>query len=87
MKRKPTSSSFGALKILAGKVFPLRVDSRVFVFQAQKICLDMAAALAKEHLNPEWIQTCEKLDLDPIPEGLQVLNHVLLHLDLEMRRN
>jgi hypothetical protein len=76
-----------ALETLGGRVFLFRRGTRISILQAQTICSCAAEVLRREAVSPEWIKTCQTYDLDPIPKGLRILDHVLLHLDLELRRN
>lgn len=57
------------------------------MLRAQSICVYMADLLRKEAVSQKWIQACKMYNLDPIPKGPRGSDHVLLHLDLELRRN
>jgi hypothetical protein len=81
------TSILSALETLAGRVVPFLSGNRISLLQAQGICSCAAEVLRRKAVSPEWIQICQTYELDPIAKGLRILDHVLLHLDLELRRN
>ncbi len=87
MTKAVRPSQYSAIEHLEGRSFTIPTGNRVATLQAIAICASLMGVLTKQAATEEWQETCRIHNLPPMPEGLKILDRVVMHLELELRKN
>ena len=80
-------SDVSAIPALEGKTLILSYRDHLPMIQAALIVYTLMGKMNAELCTPEYHLACEMYGLPAVPEGFILLDRVLHHLELELRRN
>jgi hypothetical protein len=80
-------SDISASRELEGKAILLSYRDQLPSIQAALIVYALMDLMCKEISTPAYHLACKQYNLPAVPEGYVLLDRVLHHLELELRRN
>lgn len=80
-------SDVSAISALEGRMLVLSYRDHLPTIQAALIIYTLMSKMNAELCTPEYHLACEMYNLPAVPEGFILLDRILHHLELELRRN
>ena len=80
-------SDLSAARELEGRAILLSYRDQLPSIQAALIVYALMDLMCKEISTPAYHLACQQFNLPAVPEGYVLLDRVLHHLELELRRN